>query len=586
MILSKEEIEQKTNALKKFGANNHHSFAYLTLLNEYKVLENEILDCIIFDKKSKGFNAFYLDRARKNLYLFYFCYTEQIKNLKEPIQFINQSELSFIFGDVKEVPDHLSTLKSLLVENTDSINRVYFNFYTNVESDKLHNSETLNSLREDLESKKYTIDNFFQSKKVSLIIDFLSNKNKKRSFHITNKSNSFSIHFSNFIEKQNTTNHRLLLGYIKLLDIYNLYLQMGSRLFDKNIRSGLSPENGPNKSIRKSLKSILNSQEDPNDFCFHHNGITISASNVEIQNGKILLIEPRILNGAQTITSFVKFIEENGKVNPEDNKGVKSIEVLGKIIIPDKNSNPNEFISSVTINTNRQNPVEPWNLRASDLIQLEFSDKFKDDLGIFYERQENSFDSMSLEELDELGIQQDKTILIKKLAQTFLALQGEIDKINKLREIFEDEKKYNNTFKNKYIESDSKKIVLIYKIQFRLGSIVKSLVENSSEKYSFIFQKSKNLIWSLLIQGLLNDKSFENNVNLFGSSLTSEVEFTEYMKNLAQKKVKPVLLDLYRDEKYQKAIEENKITFLKTKSIFDHCMKLANEKFNWQKQEL
>ena len=34
----------------------------------------------------------------------------------------------------------------------------------------------------------------------------------------------------------------------------------------------------------------------------------------------------------------------------------------------------------MTINTNRQNPVEPANLRASDPIQLELQDKFRDEL--------------------------------------------------------------------------------------------------------------------------------------------------------------------------------------------------------------
>jgi hypothetical protein len=363
---------------------------------------------------------------------------------------------------------------------------------------------------------------------------------------------------------------------------------MGQRLFEKNIRSGLSPDNNPNKSIRKSLKSIIAGQEDPVNFTFFHNGITISSEHMEVNGNKLLLTEPRILNGAQTVTSVVKFIEENStpSLQMEKNKIFQSIEVLGKVILPNQKIDHSDFIASVTINTNRQNPVEPWNLRASDLLQLEFSDKFKDDLGIYYERQENAFDSLTDDDLGEMGIAQNKSIQIKKLAQTYLSLQGELDKIHKLRDIFEDEKKYYNTFKRKYLESSSETIVLLYKIQFRLGSIVKAVSESTGEKYYDVNSKSKNLIWSLLIQGLLNDPKLEIIQSNYGKSLVMEADFTELLKTLGNKKLKPILLEIYKSEKYQKQISEGKFTFLKNKTTYDHSMQLTQEKYGWSKKDL
>jgi AIPR protein len=64
-------------------------------------------------------------------------------------------------------------------------------------------------------------------------------------------------------------------------------------------------------------------------------------------------------------------------------------------------------IASVCFNNNRQNPVEPWNLHANDLIQLELQEKFRDDPGIYYERQENAFDQLSPEDLEDYGITED-----------------------------------------------------------------------------------------------------------------------------------------------------------------------------------
>jgi hypothetical protein len=270
----------------------------------------------------------------------------------------------------------------------------------------------------------------------------------------------------------------------------------------------------------------------------------------------------------------------------EKNKIFQSIEVLGKVILPNQKIDHSDFIANVTINTNRQNPVEPWNLRASDLLQLEFSDKFKEDLGIYYERQENAFDSLSDDDLGEMGIAQNKSIQIKKLAQTYLSLQGELDKIHKLRDIFEDERKYYNTFKRKYLESSSETIVLLYKIQFRLGSIVKAVSESTGEKYYDVNSKSKNLIWSLLIQGLLNDPKLEIIQSNYGKSLVMEADFTEFLKTLGNRKLKPILLEIYKSEKYQKQISEGKFTFLKNKTTYEHSIQLTQEKYGWSKKDL
>ena len=95
-----------------------------------------------------------------------------------------------------------------------------------------------------------------------------------------------------------------------------------------------------------------------------------------------------------------------------------------------------DFVTTVTINNNRQNPVDPWNLHANDMIQLEIQDKFRDDLGVFYERQERAFANLSDEELEEQGITQYKAIELTRLARTLLASDGDIDKLTHFREVF------------------------------------------------------------------------------------------------------------------------------------------------------
>src|SRR5205823_9637513 len=95
-----------------------------------------------------------------------------------------------------------------------------------------------------------------------------------------------------------------------------------------------------------------------------------------------------------------------------------------------------KFVTRVTINNNRQNPVEPWNLHANDLIQLELQEKFRNDLGIYYERQENAFDQLSAEDLEEYGITEDgRAIQMLKLTQTFLLSDGFISRVAEMRRV-------------------------------------------------------------------------------------------------------------------------------------------------------
>ena len=108
----------------------------------------------------------------------------------------------------------------------------------------------------------------------------------------------------------------------------------------------------------------------------------------------------------------------------------------------------------VTINNNRQNPVEPWNLHANDMIQLELQEKFQMDVGVFYERQENAFSQLSVEDLEEYGITEEaRAIQMLKLTQVFVLTDGQVSRISEMRRIFEDDKVYEQVFRRSRLRS-------------------------------------------------------------------------------------------------------------------------------------
>ena len=72
-----------------------------------------------------------------------------------------------------------------------------------------------------------------------------------------------------------------------------------------------------NRAISAALKKIvLDKTEQPSVFAFDHNGITLYAECVEPLNGYCRLTAPRLLNGAQTVTTVNEFRKKN-KDNPK-----------------------------------------------------------------------------------------------------------------------------------------------------------------------------------------------------------------------------------------------------------------------------
>ncbi|WCL48598.1 AIPR family protein [Leptospira sp. GIMC2001] len=594
MLVTQKDLDQIYSKVRSdFGGSKDSSFALLHLSREWKKDSNSIGHHIFHNGDSLGINAYYVDVQRKNLYLYKYSWSNSPSVFKEPIRRMAHEGLDKLFGNVapeSQEKKFLNQIRSECLENQSIIQRVFVYFVFNGDPEAADRSEAISSLREDLENKKHLLDTFFQ-KNISLTIDFLSNQTRKRAgLSHTTTTHQYKMKLSSPpIRKKASGGEEMNLCILKLNDLYKMYKEMGQRLFERNIRSALSLDNNPNRAIRHALKSIVIQKKAPSDeFVFHHNGVTLFAEHIHWEDGYVMVTEPRVLNGAQTISSFAGFLEEHeGNTALESNKkSLESIEVLAKLITSDAQENLKDFVVRVTINTNRQNPVEPWNLRASDLIQLELADKFREELNIFYERQENAFESLSYEDLEEMGIdEQNKFISIRKLAQTFLAVQGDIDKISRLKEVFENELLYHSMFKKKYLDANAKKIMLVYKVQQRLGKVLELIIEWAPNKYYYI-KRAKHLVWALLIQGILNDKKLDSFCEDFGTRLSVESNFGEIIKDLGIKKIKPLIADLAAEPKNVKSIEDEKFTFLKTKSAFDYCMKAAKNRYGWDKKDL
>ena len=539
MAITDQKIDQTYSDLRNtYGGVRNDYFGLLYLEQEYRLEREQAASQVAFGGNDYGIDGFHFDPARRNLYLFQFKYTDSHSQFKQSFHRLIDGGMEMIFGarqQDRQLNQVVRQLKSCLLENQSLVERICIHFVFMGDPDDAERSQALDKLREDLENKKYLVDQYFE-RQVTLVIEFRSARTRKvgGSSHVRS-THSYPLHLSEVISRTGPNGESMHIGFVRVVDMLNMYGEMGRRFFDRNIRAALPEEEFVNRSLTQAFKRIaLDEKDSPLVFPFNHNGVTISAESLEMVDGVYKITEPRLLNGAQTITTLDRFIKQNkGNHRLESRRqALEEVVVLCKIVT----NAQQEFITTVTINNNRQTPVEPWNLRANDNIQLEIQDKLHDDLQIFYERQENAFANLSDDDLEELGITQYKAVELRRLAQTFLVSDGDIDKLHRLRDVFEDDKLYAQVFNQSRLKADSRKILLCYKVQFRLRRLLNDIVERGANKYAYI-HRGRNLLWALLCQGILNDPRLESNAESFGKSLSLEADYRDGSRLLQQTNV-------------------------------------------------
>ncbi|MCB9179770.1 MAG: hypothetical protein H6590_10150, partial [Flavobacteriales bacterium] len=186
---------------------------------------------------------------------------------------------------------------------------------------------------------------------------------------------------------------------------------------------------------------------------------------------------------------------------------------------------------------------------------------------------------------DEQGITDDKAIQMLKLAQTFLASEGELVVMRSMRKAFEEDKQYEAIFHTRRLEVDPRYVVLCYKVQFRLPLLTRSILERGENKYSFV-GRGRHLLWALMCQAILNDKDLHKMAERYGQDLAISANYMQYISGLATGACRALLSELVEQEANAEAVKNNEFNFLRSKQSFDFCMEVAARKYGWEKRKL
>jgi hypothetical protein len=583
--ISQRELDETYKRLApKYQGRKEDYFTLLYLEKEFAVPEGQALQQISFYGNDYGVDGFYFDGPeRKNLYLLQCKWTKDHFQFKGTLERLISQGLERIFGNLQTDQNEnalLNRLRNFVFQNKNIIDQVWVRLIFNGDVSVAAGSRLLTDYLEDLQSKKYVLEEFFQ-RKVDLRTVFMSNTTLRLSSpQSVVAAHKYTIPNSEPLKvARSDGTARMMIHLVSLRTLLDMYLDFGEKLFERNIRSSYGftqAQSMVNNRIKKSLiQSAIDGTQQSEDFAFFHNGVTMKASSIQENNGDIALYEPRVLNGAQTIASVNEFYQEH-KAKKDILERLEQIRVVAKIVVSENES----FVRNVAINNNRQNPIEPWHLRANDKIQLELEERLAMQLGIYYERRENSFANEKDADLLSRGITQDKPIKMKALGQTLLALQGQVGRMSRIGEAFETDKQYHEMFRDKYLTTDLRKLVLFYKIQNRLNKVHSAIEAMGEEKYSYVW-KARYLTWAVLVQALLNDPNFDHYLQEHGADMIVQQEYGNTLQKIGTSRIRPIYSHTFRKNPYSSDLENDKFGFLRRRATFDDCMKTARKKYRW-----
>lgn len=593
MVFSGISSKELNNAFSKYSpeykGRKEDYFAFLYLMQEFSILPTQAGVQTSFYGNDYGIDAYHYDgQSTKNLYLIQCKWTDDHLQFKESFKRLVYEGLERVFGNLQTDQSEnpmLNRLRSCVYENKNVIDQVWFRFVYNGDEMEAENSKLLQDYRETLESKKYVLEDFFGRSIIFHRPQYISNKTRRISSPAATPAlHTYEIPDGGAISIQRPDGSaKMIIRLISLRTLLEMYQALDERLFERNIRSsyGFSQSQSMvNAKLKKSLRlCVIDNTQSIEDFSFFHNGVTIKTVKIDQSDGKLVLFEPRVLNGAQTISSVSKFFDEH-KAKKDILDRLEDVLIPAKIIV----SSNEAFVKTVAINNNRQNPIEPWHLRANEEEQLELAERFAK-IGIYYENRENSFKNEKVKNLMEQGIVEDRPIKFRLFGQMLLGIQGEVSRMSNMGDAFENDTQYHDMFRQKYLTSNLHELVLFYKINYPLTGALYAIEAMGEVKYSYA-HRTKYLAWALLIQALLNDPNFQNSVEDYGTHMTNEQAYGDFIRKIATTKIRPIFATAFSKKSYASAIKEEKFGFLRRKETYNDCMKVAKKLYRWQRKNV
>jgi hypothetical protein len=154
-------------------------------------------------------------------------------------------------------------------------------------------------------------------------------------------------------------------SYLSLIsgsELSDIYEEFGKRLLEQNVRTFLMFRTKVNKGLKETIK------RNPERFFAYNNGITATASDIEVSNGTITKLKGlQIVNGGQTTSS----IYNCRKMEKLD---VSKINLQLKLSVIKNKEKHTDFVARVARYANTQNAIKPSDFFSNSPFHKQFKD--------------------------------------------------------------------------------------------------------------------------------------------------------------------------------------------------------------------
>lgn len=351
-------------------------------------------------------------------------------------------------------------------------------------------------------------------------------------------------------EKDRLYNEKLsCIGLVELTELKRFISNNGQldiSLFDGNVRDSYTTSSSINRDIKETLKSEITI----NDFWWLNNGITIICKSLNLNDNKLSIEEPQLVNGLQSAVTIYKALESGDTINEHK-------KIMVKILVENNSDN----IDTIIKTTNTQNPVDIYLLSSTKQIHRDIEKKFLSYVnGYYYDRRKNYYKNINKDKMKIFDIK----YTFKTYSSIFLGIPSQVrtstktnfknkhdivfnNEVNKLSYIYSDilDRNIQKILRNSTIDCEFKKKngVSIITYSLHLALIYTSLLKKTlsfTNKYignddikivENLECCDKELINSINIINTVIDKyQFENKVYL-----ARKIEFEEDIKKEIEK---------------------------------------------------
>lgn len=358
------DLAKQIRVERGMGRGRSSDEAYSFIITGLKLLfpklnNNQLGDSITDDDCDAEFDAIFLSKKEKTIFLFDFKRKEEFRY--DDVKLFKDNTKLYLFQPNQTLEGLAGAVKKKLKQARKFISRDWkvkiFFIRKGVKEPKTEVRGLIRSLKNSYPAvKSYGFLNVN-----SLIDEALNIKSEQNNYpwkiKITPGNNEpDSPADIIIIKKRKAGRIRSMIARIKLADIVKLqkyFIENKLNLFDANVRTFQKNKPLSNK-ILDSIKYF------PESFDILHNGLTFSCIKIEkLDDQKYTVINPQVINGCQTInTLYDKYKNRLNDVN------IKKASILCRFYALEPS-----MIEGVCEATNTQLKIDLWDLRSNDEIQ-------------------------------------------------------------------------------------------------------------------------------------------------------------------------------------------------------------------------